>query len=209
MFVNNFNNMFKITHYYDRTDFGKFFVVMFTFLIITALFPLVILTLAFTPKTRFEDRWYMFLCKGIYDRDGETLGGGIGMLFGSLLSLVLLILMGIQICSMMSKVKNPMYIEYDKLGNPIELREFKYFDGYSYEYCYYTPDIFLLPYYGCWFKPDESPYTTIATKNTTMTFKDKNGNINYKRFYDMAPEDIIRNWEKPVPQKIEKQKINF
>lgn len=108
-----------------------------------------------------------------------------------------------------STFKNPMYIVYDPFGKPSELREYIYPNEYSYEYCYYATT--FIPDYNeeCVFTKS-SRYKLIAQQHTVMKYYDSTGKVQYKKFSEMNPDDIIKGWSKPIPKKpLQTEQKNF
>lgn len=145
-----------------------------------------------------------------FEYEDDSDGDGIMLIiFSAAISMIFsLVMYGIIIDTNRTHFKNPMYIVYDKIGNPIELREYQYNELYSYEYCYYTSNIWLFINDNCWFTESDR-YKVVAGRNTVMVYYDSTGKVNYKKLIDMSPDDIINGWSKPIPQKVEKRKINF
>lgn len=199
------SNLFEIAPYNERNEFMKMVVWIFTITANTVLFPISAL-LAMTNFRLYEKTFLVFINTTVR----ETSGSVLGVIFGIFASVIYAIIFIIAIVGNCTNVKSPQYLYYDEVGNIVELREFIYVDGNSYEYCYYTPDFYLPWYDGCWFNTKHSKYNVVFKKSDIITYMDINGKPQNKMLVDIPQEDIIRNFKLPIPEKpVRKEKVNF
>lgn len=208
MFKLDLANKIKLKRYRNRTPIMRFLSVLLTFVLISLILPYVILTGLFSKKPHFRS-WYYFIVRG-YNDDVEDYTDIVATLFGATYMLVYVMSAMLSIIGAFSYVKNPMYIEYNKEGQITRLIEFKYPEGYSYSYCYYTPDVYIAFYDLCWFRPGKSEYKVLAEADDKIAYYDSNRVLRTDELSKMDPADIIRHYKKPIPKKIDNSKqINF